>query len=163
MRKETQKVVQIADMKMTKTHGELITYALGSCIGISLYDRKTKLTALIHIMLPEHHKAVEKANVFKFADTAITETLRKMQMLGTNKENISCTIAGGASMFNTRPNSRLSYIGENNIKAVIKKLGEEEIHITNSEVGGKVARTMSVNARTGTVTIREVGGQKREF
>ena len=39
-------------MKMAQGGGMLITYALGSCIGICLYDQKIKLAALIHIMLP---------------------------------------------------------------------------------------------------------------
>ncbi len=163
MKKETQKVVVIADMKMIRAEGELITYALGSCIGVSLYDSKTKLAALVHIMLPVCHAGIPADNVFKFADTAIAETIRKMKLLGTNTANLSCTIAGGASMFHTMHNSSLSCIGANNIKAVIAKLQEEGIGITNSEVGGKVARSMSINARTGTVTIREVGGKEKKF
>ena len=31
-------VVGIADMKMAQYEGMLVTYALGSCIGICLYD-----------------------------------------------------------------------------------------------------------------------------
>ena len=49
---ETKITVGISDMKMAKDSGMLITYALGSCIGICLYDQKIKLAALIHIMLP---------------------------------------------------------------------------------------------------------------
>ena len=45
--------VGIADMKITRQEGILITYALGSCIGISFYDPMIKLGALLHIMLPE--------------------------------------------------------------------------------------------------------------
>ncbi|MCI9423179.1 MAG: chemotaxis protein CheD, partial [Dorea sp.] len=45
--------VGIADMKMTRQEGILITYALGSCIGVSFYDPMIKLGALLHIMLPE--------------------------------------------------------------------------------------------------------------
>ena len=45
--------VGIADMKLTRQEGVLITYALGSCIGITFYDPMIKLGALLHIMLPE--------------------------------------------------------------------------------------------------------------
>ena len=45
-------VVGIADMKIINDGGKIITYALGSCIGICLYDPKLKLAALVHIMLP---------------------------------------------------------------------------------------------------------------
>ncbi len=42
--------IGIADMKMAKGEGMLVTYALGSCIGICLYDPAIKLGALVHIM-----------------------------------------------------------------------------------------------------------------
>ena len=45
-------VVGIADMKLARNGERLITYALGSCIGICLYDPRLKLAALVHIMLP---------------------------------------------------------------------------------------------------------------
>ena len=47
-----QYVVGIADMKMCRAPGVLVTYALGSCIGICLYDNVIKLAAMVHIMLP---------------------------------------------------------------------------------------------------------------
>ena len=47
---ESKITIGIADMKMAQNSGMLITYALGSCIGICLYDQKIKLGALIHIM-----------------------------------------------------------------------------------------------------------------
>ena len=49
---ENKITIGIADMKMAQREGMLITYALGSCIGICLYDQKIRLGALIHIMLP---------------------------------------------------------------------------------------------------------------
>lgn len=63
-------VVKIADMKMAQYGEELITYALGSCIGICLQDKRTKLSALIHIMLPINMEAGRK-NTMKYADTGI--------------------------------------------------------------------------------------------
>ena len=40
---ESKITIGIADMKMAQNSGMLITYALGSCIGICLYDQKIKL------------------------------------------------------------------------------------------------------------------------
>ena len=65
-------------MKMAQSSGMLITYALGSCIGICLYDQKVKLAALIHIMLPLNMEPGRK-NVMKNADTGIRETLKMME------------------------------------------------------------------------------------
>ena len=63
-------IVGIADMKMAKREGVLITYALGSCIGICLHDPLLKLGALVHIMLPVNMEAGRK-NPLKYADTGL--------------------------------------------------------------------------------------------
>ena len=68
-------VVGIADMKMAQGSGMLVTYALGSCIGICFYDPMLKLAALLHIMLPLNLETGRKSPL-KYADTGIRETLR---------------------------------------------------------------------------------------
>ena len=73
--------VGIADMKIARQEGIVITHALGSCIGITFYDPAIKLGALLHIMLPQATDPAA-ANAFKFADTGIRETLRKMAVFG---------------------------------------------------------------------------------
>ena len=48
--------VGIADMKICRAPGVLVTYALGSCVGICIYDPVIRLAGLIHIMLPNMNK-----------------------------------------------------------------------------------------------------------
>ena len=49
--------VGIADYKVGKAPQQIISYGLGSCIGISLYDPQTKVGGLLHIMLPDSTQA----------------------------------------------------------------------------------------------------------
>ena len=49
----TELKVGIGDMKFSRGEGRIITYALGSCIGITFYDPVTRLGALLHISLKE--------------------------------------------------------------------------------------------------------------
>ena len=44
--------VGMADLKAIAGSGILTTLGLGSCVGIALYDRTTKVAGLAHIMLP---------------------------------------------------------------------------------------------------------------
>ena len=44
--------VGISDLNIAKAPDILVTYALGSCVGICLYDPMVKLAGLSHIMLP---------------------------------------------------------------------------------------------------------------
>ena len=98
---ESKITIGIADMKMAQNSGMLITYALGSCIGICLYDQKIKLGALIHIMLPLNMEPGRK-NTMKYADTGIRETLKMMEAKGASRSRITAKIAGGAKMFEVR-------------------------------------------------------------
>ena len=108
-------VVGIADMKMVNGDAKVITYALGSCIGICLYDPKLKLAALVHIMLPLNMEAGRK-NPLKYADTGIRETLKAMQAKGAMKSRITAKCAGGAKMFEVAGKGALGNIGQRNIE-----------------------------------------------
>ena len=44
--------VGMADLNTTYCPGVLTTLGLGSCVGICLYDVSTKISGLVHIMLP---------------------------------------------------------------------------------------------------------------
>ena len=47
-----QKIVEIADLKTGGKNDELVTYALGSCVGICMYDEGLHIGGLLHAMLP---------------------------------------------------------------------------------------------------------------
>ena len=150
----TRITVGIADMKMAQWDGTLITYALGSCIGICLYDPQIKLAALIHIMLPLN---MGRKNEMKYADTGIRETLKQMTAHGANKARITAKIAGGAKMFEVAGNGALGNIGQRNIESVRMTLRREGIRLLAENVGGSVARTLSFDAATGQGFIKAYG------
>ena len=148
--------VGIADMKMTRQEGILITYALGACIGVSFYDPMIKLGAILHIMLPEKSGAKD-GNVFKFADTGIRETLRKLTAFGGSKSRMVCKIAGGAKMFEMKGSGGLGNIGERNSQNVKRILMAEGLRVTSEDVGANYARTMLLDVATGNVYVRSAG------
>ena len=139
--------IGIADMKMAKGEGMLVTYALGSCIGICLHDPAIKLGALVHIMLPLNMEAGRK-NTMKYADTGIKETLKQMEAKGANRARITAKIAGGAMMFKDGSGS-LGNIGQRNIESVHINLKKEGIRLLKEDVGGSVARTLLFDVNSG--------------
>jgi len=152
---ETKITVGIADMKMAQREGMLITYALGSCIGICLYDQRIKLASLIHIMLPLNMEPGRK-NTMKYADTGIRETLKMMEARGASRTRITAKIAGGAKMFEVSGGS-LGNIGQRNIESVHMHLRREGITLLKEDVGGSVARTLLFDPNTGMACIRCYG------
>lgn len=148
--------VGIGDMKLTRQQGILITYALGSCIGIAFYDPMIKLGALLHIMLPESRN-MQDPNPLKYADLGIRETLRKIEAFGGRKNRLQCKIAGGARMFNITSTEGFGNIGERNIQSVKAIMRAEGIKILAEDVGQTWARTMSMDVTTGKVKIKSFG------
>ncbi len=142
-------------MKMAKGNGMLITYALGSCIGICLYDQRIKLASLIHIMLPLNMEPGRK-NVMKYADTGIRETLKMMEAKGASRSRITAKIAGGAKMFEIS-GGNLGNIGQRNIESVHMHLKREGIQLLREDVGGSVARTLLFDPATGLACVRCYG------
>jgi len=148
--------VGIGDMKIARAEGLIITYALGSCIGISLYDPNIRLAALLHIMLPEM-KGGNDSNVYKFADSGLKETLRKFTAFGGVKSRTVCKIAGGAQMFQAGSVTSIGNIGDRNAASVKAVLAAEGVKIQKADVGANYARTMSIDAATGEVLIKSFG------
>ena len=148
--------VGIADMKVLQGEGILVTYALGSCIGLCFHDPRLRLGALLHIMLPLNMEA-GRTHTLKYADTGIRETLRAMQAKGAMKSRITAKCAGGAKMFEVAGKGALGNIGQRNIESVHTILKMEGIHLVAEDVGGGVARTLTFDAATGMATVQSYG------
>lgn len=157
MNKQT---IGIADMKMARNEGVLVTYALGSCIGICLYDPFIKLGALVHIMLPINMET-NRTSPLKYADTGIRLTLRKMEQQGAKRARIVAKIAGGAKMFDVSNNGSLGNIGQRNIDSVHRILQQERIRLLREDVGGSTARTLFFDVATGEGCIKIYGKEER--
>lgn len=155
---ENNNIIGIADMKMAKDRGTLITYALGSCIGICLYDPQIKLGAMVHIMLPINMETGRK-NPMKYADTGIRETLRQMEMKGASRSRITAKIAGGAKMFEITGGS-LGNIGLRNLESVRINLKKEGIRLVKEDVGGSIARTLLFDVSSGMGRVRCYGREE---
>lgn len=155
--------VGIADAKIISAPDSIMTIGLGSCVGIALYDTVKKITALIHIMLPDSHVFKKITNPYKFADLAIPLILEEMIKRGCAKRNLVAKIAGGASMFKFSEKSINSDIGNRNIEAVKKAITREGITVASEDVGGSKGRSMFVESETGRVLIRTVGEGTKEI
>ena len=148
--------VGIADMKMARDEGVLITYALGSCIGICLYDPFIRLGALVHVMLPLNMEA-NRTSPLKYADPGIRLTISKMEQRGARRSRLVAKIAGGAKMFDVAGNGSLGSIGQRNIDSVHQVLQQERVRLLREDVGGRSARTLLFDVATGEGCIKVVG------
>ena len=146
--------VGIADLNIAKEPDVLVTYALGSCVGICLYDPEKKIAGLAHIMLPLSREAENGGvdNRRRYADTGIMELIQTMSLAGASTSRLVAKIAGGAQMFST--NSSVFNIGDRNVAAVKKILAAYKIKILAEETGSNYGRTVYFHPENGIMEVR---------
>jgi chemotaxis protein CheD len=142
----------MGELVATATPGQgLVALGLGSCIGLVLLDRRTRVAGLAHIVLP----GGEGQPGLKFADNAVPELVSQVVALGGRKPMLEAALVGGASMFATGGGSL--EVGRRNETAVREALVRARIKVVAEATGGKRGRTVRVDPAAGLVTVREAG------
>lgn len=153
--------VGIADYKVGRAPATIISYGLGSCIGVSLYDSQTKIGGLLHIMLPDSTQSRTADNPAKFADTGMPLLLKDVLALGASKARLVAKMAGGAQMFAFAKSSDVMRVGSRNSEAIKKILRQMNIRLAGEDIGGNYGRTVSINLNNGVYIVKTmVKGEK---
>ncbi len=150
-------IVDIADMKVSADPAdELVTYSLGSCLGVSIWDPEVRVGGLLHFMLPQASVSPEKArtNPAMFGDTGIPALFRAAYELGAVKQRMIVKVAGGSSLLDDNGTFN---IGKRNYVLLRKIFWKNGVLIDAEDVGGSLSRTMRLSVATGRVTIRNRG------
>ncbi|KFD41143.1 chemotaxis protein CheD [Peptococcaceae bacterium SCADC1_2_3] len=149
--------VGIAEYKIAKMPNRLVTFGLGSCVGMSLYDRVNKLGGLIHIMLPDSTMFKQQSiKQGKFANTGIPLLVSELLNSGGKMAYLEAKLVGGAQMFDGFDTFK---IGQRNIEKCSQILHQIGIKVVAQETGGNQGRTMILDTTTGKVYIRVLGSQ----
>ncbi len=149
--------VDISDMKIaTKPDDVIVTYSLGSCVGLTLYDPIAGIGGMIHCMLPLSKIDKEKAKLkpYMFVDTGVADMLGKLYALGVQRQNIIAKVAGAGSPLGKEETFR---IGQRNYTILRKFLWKNNILIEKEDVGGSKARTLYLYLKDGRTTVKSEG------
>jgi chemotaxis protein CheD len=156
-------VVGISDVKESNNINDtLVTYALGSCIGVAVYDPMVKVGGLLHFMLPESSLDAKKAgeNPAMFADTGIPVLFKACYKLGADKKRMVVKVAGGASILD---DANFFRIGQKNITAMKKLFWKNNVLINSEDTGNNYNRTVYVHVSTGKVFVKTAHNGMREL
>jgi chemotaxis protein CheD len=147
-------IVGISEMKVSNIKDDvLITYSLGSCMGLTLWDKECFIGGLVHCMLPlsKIDPVKAKTNPCMFTDTGVLTLLQALYDLGAKRKNLIAKVAGCASLLDQK---RFFKIGERNYAVLRKILWKNNILIENEDVGGSKSRTMFLSIATGITSIK---------
>ena len=156
----TNAVVGVADVKVSNDPAlRLITYALGSCLGISVHDPVAGVGGLLHVMLPTGtiDPAKMQAKPAMFVDSGVPLLFKECYRLGARKERMIVRVAGGAHAGASEDGDRFQ-IGKRNMIALRKLLWKNGVLVHAQDTGGiQTSRTMWLDVATGAVTLKVNG------
>jgi chemotaxis protein CheD len=152
-----QTTVGISEFIVSQQKDEvLVTYALGSCLGVTIFDPVAHVAGMIHCMLPlssiDKNKAQDRPAMF--IDTGIPLLFKQAYELGAKKDRMIVKVAGGSRIHDDNGHFK---IGERNYITLRKILWKNNVLIKSEDVGGSISRTLYMEVSTGRVTIRTSG------
>ncbi|CAK9062681.1 Probable chemoreceptor glutamine deamidase CheD 1, partial [Durusdinium trenchii] len=126
----------------------LVTYALGSCIAVTVFDPVTHVGGMLHLMLPQSSQSPEKAktNPCMFADLGIPMLFKSAYELGAKKERLVVCAAGGAEILADGGHFK---IGSRNRTMLRKLFWKNSILLAAEDTGGSQSRTMTLRLSDG--------------
>lgn len=154
-------IVQVGDMKVGKKGDEIVTHALGSCLGLMIYDPVAHVGGMLHAMLPLSKINPEKAaaNPYMFVDKGVPVLFKEVYALGGVKGRLVVKAAGCGSPIGK---NEMFKIGERNYTVLKKLLWKNGVLLKAEETGGSISRTVYFDISTGRVTIKS-GRQEMEL
>jgi chemotaxis protein CheD len=146
----------------TDRNESLVTYGLGSCIGLAIWDPVARVAGLLHFMLPESSvdPAKAAANPYLFADTAVPLLFKSAYQKGADKKRLVVRAAGGAQVLD---GEGIFNVGRRNYLALKKIFWKAGVMIHAEEIGGSISRTLRLEIGTGRLWIQAGGEPPREL
>jgi chemotaxis protein CheD len=140
------------------TQGLIITHALGSCLGIAIYDAKAKVGGMLHAQLPLSQLNPDRAseNPALFVDLGIPLLFKMAVAKGANPRLLRVTVAGAANMMASNAND-LFNIASRNLTVMKKVFWQQGVLLGGEDTGGVQPRTMTLRFDTGETLIESQG------
>jgi chemotaxis protein CheD len=145
-------IVGIGDCALARSPVKIKTLGLGSCVGITLYDRREKIGGLVHATLPSINYARIKDNPLKFTDSGIEYLAEEIVKRGSSRKKLEAKLVGGAHMFENKHMN----IGERNIEWARSTLKKLEIPVVAEDTGKNYGRTITLDTSTGDLLVRTI-------
>jgi chemotaxis protein CheD len=154
-------IVGVGDMIVSnQSNADIVTYALGSCVSVVVYDPVVKVGGLLHALLPDSTWNIAKANSnpAMFVDTGLSALFHAVHILGGVKSRLIIKIAGGIECITQ---NKLFNIGSRNVEATLTQLNLNGVSLTAKAVGGNDIRTLRLELATGNLTLNIAGKDSR--
>ncbi len=145
--------ITAGQLKADHNSSDIFQAWLGTCLGVALYDKKTRTGGMIHILLPEQPFCGFPEYPEKYAATGLPLLIQELIRLGSDPKDIKATIAGGALVGPVSSQDMGLDIGGRSTEIATNILEDAGIDILVSETGGFFSCTLELDMATGETVI----------
>lgn len=143
-----QRLVPSGSYHISGTKNEILSGYLGTCVGVTLCDRRAKVGGLIHLLLSEPTGVNKAWQPESYATTGLPLFLQALYNAGASRKNLYACVAGGSLVGHVSKKDLSLDIGGRTTEAVERILRREGIPIGKSETGGYFTCRLSLNLKT---------------
>lgn len=136
---------------------EILEAYLGTCVGVTLCDRKANVGGLIHLLLPEPTGADRLWHPESYASTGLPLFIEALCNAGASKKRLEACIAGGALVGPLSERDLSLDIGGRTHEIVEDILHRKNIPIETTETGGYFTCRLALNLKTWESQIEPMG------
>jgi chemotaxis protein CheD len=131
----------------------VVTYALGSCLGVAIWDRQQRFGGILHYMLPLSSVNPERARLqpAMFGDSGLPLFLNEFFKRNSRAADLVIRLAGGASMPGQGGNFE---IGKRNALLAKRLLWKNNLSPMAEDIGGTKHRTLRLELATGVCKVK---------
>jgi len=155
-------VVNIKQGEVYIAHSpSLISTVLGSCISVTLFNRRLRVGAMCHGFMPRWKQgsalSKRRRNKLMFVDYSIEKMLEEFYQLGISGNDIEVKMFGGAKMLMPHETSTVNMsIAQENIDAARDAIQAAGLKLLTYDVGGQWGRKLIFNTDTGEVLLKRI-------
>ena len=152
-----QEIVPSGSYVISKRKKERLVAHLGSCVGLTICDRKAGIGGLIHLLLPEPTGVDKSWQPLSYATTGLPLFINALQEAGATKKDMEACIAGGALVGQVSQRDLNLDIGGRTAEVMERILSREKIPIRQMETGGLVGCSLILNLTNWKSEINRIG------
>ena len=142
--------VGVGEVAFAEHPARLFTPALGSCVGVAIWDPLLHSGVLAHVMLPSPSESGAQDSA-KYATFAVPHMVQMMVDGGSLRRRLQAKIAGGSAMFSR--DAGIVTIGDRNVAAVKNQLALMQVALLAEDTGQGYARTVELVLDTGALLV----------
>ncbi len=139
----------------------IVRVVLGSCVAVTMFDRRRGVAAICHAVLPEMGKdpanTPQMTGTYQYVNSVVPIMLKRLGSYGVSPGELEVKLFGGADMINQRTGKPKTHpVGQSNIHAVIQAIKAQGMELKTSDVGGSLGRKILFYTHTGEVLLKRL-------